>query len=175
MSSKIPPTALALVLAAALAGCETRSQLAPCPGAAVVTLTFGGQLAADGGLAPDGGSCASVTDAGLAFTGTIAYGPSSTAFLCLDRPEASPLAGALDGGHLTLTAPAVAVTTDACGCPLVLTEQLEGDVLPGDGGFSGQLSDAFTTPDGGTAGCEKDGGATCGVPCTAYWQVTGTP
>ena len=171
MSLQIPPTAVALVLTAALAGCETRSQPAPCPGAAVVTLTF----AADGGPAPDGGSCASVTDAGLAFTGTIAYGPSSTAFLCLDRPEASPLAGVRDGGYLTLTAPAVAVTADACGCPLLLTEQLEGEVLPGDGGFSGQLSDAFTTPDGGTAGCEKDGGATCGVPCTAYWQVTGTP
>jgi len=56
-------------------------------------------------------------------------------------------------------------------------------LLPGaDGGvvgFDGGLSDVLAPADGGTAGCEKDGGTACGVgshdPCFAHWSITAAP
>lgn len=165
-----PALLLALVAMAALAGCESTARPAACPGTAVATLKFVGTLDTDGG------TCQAVPDGGISFTGTVAYDSSGVAYLCPDRAEATPLAGQLTGDHLTLAANPVAVTLDACGCPLTVTETLVGDVLRADGGaagFSGELSDALAPADGGT-GCEPDGGTTCGVPCTARWQLTGT-
>lgn len=172
MSAAGAVRALALALAAALAGCEARARAPACPGAPVATLAF------TGGPGGDGGTCPSAPDGGLAFTGTLSYGDSGTAYLCLDRLEAAPLAGVRTGDHVTLTAPAAPATLDACGCPLTVVETLDGDLLRSDGGvagFSGQLSDDLSPADGGTAGCEKDGGASCGVPCTTRWSVTATP
>ncbi|GEJ56737.1 hypothetical protein [Anaeromyxobacter diazotrophicus] len=171
MSAPRAARALGLALAAALAGCEARAHPPACPGAPVATLVFSGQAdKADGGICPS-------VDGGLAFTGTLSY-TDTQAYLCLDRLESAPLAGDREGDHLTLKAPPAPATLDACGCPLTVVETLEGDLLRSDGGvtgFSGQLSDDLAPPDGGTAGCEKDGGTACGVPCTARWTVTGAP
>lgn len=159
--------AAALALSA-LAACDSPARLATCPGEAVGLFHFQGE--------PADGGCPWIPDGGLSFNGTVAYGPSGQAYLCTDRPNASPLAGQRVGDHLVLTAPPVDVSIDACGCPLTLTEQLEGDVLRADGGasgFSGALSDALAPTDGGTAGCERDGGVACGVPCVASWTVQG--
>jgi hypothetical protein len=170
-----PPTLLLAGALAALAGCTSPASPAPCPGDAVATLRF--KPIAD----PDGGSCAGWPDAGDAgvFTGTIANGSSGHAYLCLDRAEATPLAGTLVGDHLAVAGSSVEITLDACACPLFDTQQLEGDVLrDADGGvigFDGGLSDVLAPVDGGTAGCERDGGTGCGVPCAARWSITAAP
>ncbi|HEX8909856.1 MAG TPA: hypothetical protein VF805_11675 [Anaeromyxobacteraceae bacterium] len=161
--------ALAAALAlSALAACDTQGRPPACPGEAVALLHFQG--------APVDGGCPWISDGGISFTGTVAYGQAGQAYLCLDRPNASLLAGQRAGDHLIVTGSPVDVSLDACGCPLTLTEQLEGDVLRADGGasgFMGALSDSLVSTDGGTAGCERAGGAACGVPCVARWTVQG--
>lgn len=167
MSARPGGIAAALALSA-LAACDSQARPAACPGEAIGVFRFQGE--------PADGGCPWTPDGGLSFTGTVAYGQSGQAYLCLDRASASPLAGQRDGDHLTLAAPGVDVSIDACGCPLTLTEQLEGDVLRADGGasgFTGELRDAFAPTDGGAVGCERDGGAACGVPCVARWTVQG--
>jgi hypothetical protein len=162
---------------AALTGCTSPARPGPCPGEAVATLRFQPKPIEN----PDGGSCAGWPDAGDAgvFTGTIAAGSSGQAYLCVDRAEATPLSGTLVGDHLAVVGSQVEITLDACACPLFDTQQLEGDVLRGaDGGvigFDGGLSDVLAPVDGGTTGCERDGGTGCGVTCVARWSITAAP
>ncbi|HET9599850.1 MAG TPA: hypothetical protein VFP65_30020 [Anaeromyxobacteraceae bacterium] len=173
------PLALAAALAAGAACDQPRT--VPCPGDRVGSFRFHGTLV-DGGcpfLAPDGGQAA------LDFVATVAYGEGDAVALCVDRADAAPLAGTRQGDAVTLQGAQQPATAPPCACALDVVERVDGQVLRGDGGaatgFAGALTNTLTLVDGGSGvSCEPDAGpgvdaGVCGAPCTARWQLTGTP
>jgi hypothetical protein len=159
---------------AAAAGCDS-PRPATCGGQRVGTFRFRGDVASG-----DAG-CPFASDAGLAFTATVAFESDTSALLCIDSPDAEPLRGTHDGDHITVSSPDAGANVASCTCGVLVAESVEGDVVRGDGGnpagFTGELRNVVSPADVG-ASCEPDAGASgaaprCGVPCELRWQLTG--
>ena len=162
-------------LASALLGATVLACSSPrpasCPGDRVGTFHLHGDVVPDAGCPFASGP--------VDLTATISYGSGATALLCIEVPDAEPLQGTRDGDHVTVTSPDAGANVPSCGCPVQVSETVEGDVARDDGGsavaFSGELRNDVWAADGG-AGCERDAGPpTCGVPCELRWSLTTTP
>jgi len=167
------PLAAAALSALAAVACEA-THVTPCPGRPVATLHFRGDPAPG-----DGGACSFGADAAVAFTATLSVVGGVTAFLCPDRSEAEPLRGSTDGGHVSVSSSRAAANVPSCACAVQVSESVDGDLVPGDGGvaaFTGAMLDRVEAT--GAGACEPDGGAdaaaVCGVPCDLRWELTGT-
>lgn len=164
----------------AMSACTSPRPVA-CPGDALATLHLHGEL-----VAAEAGTCPFQPAAGTGFapdfTATIADTGGGTAALCVDRLEAQPLGGTLQGDHVIVGTNAAPAAVAQCACSLQVDEALEGDLVRVDGriaGFTGELRDTFSAPAGvDPASCERpstDGAPTCGVTCALRWQVTSVP
>jgi hypothetical protein len=115
------------------------------------------------------------------FSATVATSSTGQALLCLQRPEASPLTGTLEGDHLIVAGPSSAAAfISVCNCPMALAETLDGTLTHDSGGsfsFAGTLRDVLAVDAGvDPAACEPTPtpitGPQCGVPCELHWTVT---
>ncbi len=158
-----------VLLAAGFLGCEIYSSPNPmdCPGELVATFYF--STPPDGGPATSGSTCpfASTNQVAqsLSFTAALHASPDGGAALCRTSGHARPLLGTFQADQLAVSVADTGGGTPACGCPLLVVEQVTGSVQR-DGGipvsFTGDLTDSISPADGSAL----DGGACgCGLPC----------
>jgi hypothetical protein len=183
--------ALLLAIGAFAAACSS-PRIPACPGEPIGTLHLTADLrAGEGGcyfaVRDDASEKTNVNKLGLKvkfdFTATVATSDTGQTLLCLQRPEASPLTGTLEGDHLSVAGPSSAFAfVSVCACQMTLAETLEGTLTRNpDGSFSfaGTLRDALAVYGGADpAICEPtpipSTGPQCGVPCELRWTVTQT-
>ncbi len=162
--------ALALLAAAALAGCPSTPPTT-CPGDVVATLEFQASLQPDSGC-----TFASGMAPGIGFSGLVAWTPDGGAAVCQRQIEAGPHLGTHDGDHLLVRSTWFGVPIADCSCAADVAEVIEGDLQRVDGGsvvgFLGELRNDVAPQDGGSA-TPGPGLCGCGLPCTVRYALTG--
>jgi hypothetical protein len=162
---------LALLAAAALAGCEVYAVPDPptCPGATVGTLDF------SGALLPASCPFAGSANATLTFSGTLTVEADGTAWLCVNAPHAEPRKGTLVGDAVDVSY-RYGTSFAECTCAVEVVETITGALQRGTGGkltgFTGGMTTAVSpaaasppsTADGGVCGCQ--------LPCALPYDLT---
>jgi hypothetical protein len=170
----------ALALAAAACGQPTTGE--DCGGDAIAVLGLRG-VRDDAGTGcavppPEGWTVpqtlpvSSADDPAAAFHAEFRADSGSGAVVyCTRQAHAALLRGTRTGGHLRVTATLSGAVLGACAatCAPLVTEVIEGDLVPGAGGaepaFTGVLTETF---DGGAGPC-----GACQLPCTSRYVLTG--
>jgi hypothetical protein len=174
---RLAPALLVLPLLAA--GCSPALETFPCPGDPVATLDFSGTLTlvSCAAGAPAAG-VNSLFPAKVDFSGTVSYvGSSSTAALCVLRPNAEPLVGTQVTDQLDVSLETRGALLSGCNplCAVTVHQQVTGTLQRDPGGvptgFTGTLLDRETL-DGTVAGADC---TPCTTPCQATYALSALP
>jgi hypothetical protein len=132
----------AAAAAVVLCGCEVYAVPSPlpCPGDRQGVFDFAGDqiLSPTDCFFAQPGNAAYQVNNPIAFQGTVSFGPgTSEAAVCISAPHAVPRLGTHSGLDVDVAYVNLTGSVGGCSCPVIISERIQGSLLPIPGGFSG--------------------------------------